>query len=101
MWRTLRYRRTFDKRFLIPVLTTFRHSSNVEHMSNPDLMTTRQVAERLKRSRRTIDRWADSGELPAAMVFEGLRGPRLFKRSVVEAKAAELHAMAPALPEAG
>lgn len=53
-------------------------------MQTTEFMTTAAVAERLRRSKRTIHRMADRGELPAAHRLDGKTGALLFSRQVVE-----------------
>jgi len=48
-------------------------------MSNSELLTTAQVAERLGVSVKTVARWANAGTLPTAVKAPGLRGARLFR----------------------
>lgn len=61
-------------------------------MTNPSpeqLMTADEAAALLGVDRSTVTRWAQSGRLEEHMKFPGLRGPRLFERSTVEALAGE------------
>ena len=65
-------------------------------MSETDLVTTAQVARLLRKSPRTIARWATAGVLiPAFTSPTG--GAMLFHRADVQAKARELIALAPDL----
>ena len=57
-----------------------------------DLLTTRQVAERAKRSRSQVNRDATSGRLAVAVEVPGYRGARLFDPSAVQTYIAALSA---------
>lgn len=63
--------------------------SNVNHESDP-LVTTAEAAELLGVGVATINRWAASGELPTAAKGNGLRGPRHYRRSVIEKRLQEI-----------
>lgn len=58
-------------------------------MSDINLMTAAEVAERLGVSIKTVARMANAGTLPTAVKAPGLRGARLFDPNDVEAVAAE------------
>lgn len=47
-------------------------------------MTTAEVAERLRRSVKTIQRLAHKGKLPPALKLDGVRGGFLFARQTVD-----------------
>lgn len=51
------------------------------------LLTTAEVAERIRKSQRTVARWADAGRLPIAALAGDVR---LFRPADVETLAAEL-----------
>lgn len=53
-----------------------------------DLLTTSQVVELTGWSVTTINRWAQSGDLPHERKLPGRSGSYLFKRSVVEERIA-------------
>lgn len=53
----------------------------------PVLLSTRQAARLLGVTIRTIQRFADAGDLPAVYRFEGKRGAYLFHVADVEALA--------------
>ena len=57
-------------------------------MKPTDLLTTRQAAAILGCSVATVHRLEAEGDLPAAHKVDGLRGPKLFARTDVEALAA-------------
>lgn len=56
----------------------------VRHMSNVDLLTTRDVAEALGVSTREVARRVEAGALEPAVKLPGLRGAFLFDRDVIE-----------------
>lgn len=64
------------------------HMGNIPQSGSvaADLLTTAQVARILGVSVATVNRWADSGELPTAFKAPGLRGARLFHTTEVEAR---------------
>lgn len=65
-----------------------RQTSYGAPMTNPDgdeLLTTAQVGHLLGKSVRTIQRMAEAGELQVAHQLPGPNGPRLFRRSDVDA----------------
>lgn len=49
-----------------------------------DLLTSREVADRLGVNRRTVTRWAESGRLRIAERIDKLRGAYLFRPEDVE-----------------
>lgn len=51
--------------------------------SNPNLLTTREVAEMVGRNEATITRWVASGKLSPMHKGEGIRGAFLFRRNDV------------------
>ena len=53
-------------------------------MSKPDLMTTREVCDRLGISTSTLSRWVAAGELQPVKKGRGLRGAFIFARADVE-----------------
>lgn len=57
----------------------------------PDLLTTRQAAERVGRSVSTLNHYVDTGRLTPALAAPGIRGPRFFRPADVDALAAELN----------
>lgn len=57
-------------------------------MTNLELMTTAQVAERFGVDVRTVARWVNAGRLIPAVTGSGLRGPRFFRPEDVDALAA-------------
>lgn len=59
-------------------------------MSNIELLTSAEVAQRLGVDVRTVARWANSGRLPTAIKAPGLRGVRMFRPEDVEALEASL-----------
>lgn len=61
-------------------------------MSDIDLMTAAEVAERLECSIKTVARLANAGTLPTAVKAPGLRGARLFHPDDVEALAEQRRA---------
>lgn len=61
-------------------------------MSNLELLTSAQVAERFGVDVRTVARWVNAGRLTPAIEAPGLRGARFFHPDDVEALAAELGA---------
>lgn len=50
-----------------------------------ELLTSRQVAERLETTVTTVNRWVLSGRLQPTMQVPGYRGARLFDESAIEA----------------
>jgi len=67
--------------------------ANTLRMSNPavrDLLTSGQAAAVLHRSSRTINRWAQSGELPSLGRIAVGNGVFVFDPEVVKQKALEL-----------
>jgi excisionase family DNA binding protein len=56
-------------------------------MNDAELVTTAEAAKILGRSVATVNRWAKSGRLEVAEQYPGPTGPRLFRRSTVEAAA--------------
>lgn len=62
---------------------------------NPDeLLTSPQAGAILNRSARTVQRLADSGDLPVAQKLPGPNGAYLFRRADVERMAAPAEAAA-------
>lgn len=61
------------------------HYAYVRHMSNVDLLTTRDVAEALGVSTREVARRVETGALEPAVKLPGLRGAFLFDRDVIQA----------------
>lgn len=59
-------------------------------MPNTELVTTSAVAKRLRKTTRTITRWADKGELAWVQKLDGLRGAYLFSEAEVARKEREL-----------
>lgn len=59
-------------------------------MSNFELVSTAQAAERLDVDVRTIARWVNAGRLTPVVQAPGLRGARLFRPEDVDALAADL-----------
>lgn len=59
-------------------------------MATDDLLTTSEVCETLEVGTSTISRWVADGRLKPARKLPGLRGAFLFRRSDVEAIAAEV-----------
>lgn len=49
-----------------------------------DLMTTAQVAERLRVTARTVNRWVEAGRLPVAQRLPGATGANLFDPATVD-----------------
>lgn len=58
-----------------------------------ELLTTAQVAERFKVRSRTVNRWAEAGELEVAMRLPGRTGANLFAPAEVDRFAAEREAV--------
>lgn len=54
-----------------------------------ELLTTRQVAERLRVTVATVNRWADTDRLPVAQKLPGITGANLFHSADVERIEAE------------
>jgi len=61
-------------------------------MSTPDLIPTSEAARMLNESVRQVNRRVERGELEAASKLPGLRGARLFERTVIEALTAKADA---------
>lgn len=61
----------------------------MRYMQTSELLTARQVADRLGVSVFTVASWARSGKLRTAVQGPGVRGARLFDRSDVERFATE------------
>ncbi len=59
-------------------------------MAENNLLSTRQVAERLRVSARTVSRMAEDGRLEVALRVPGYGGTRLFSPEAVDALAAAL-----------
>lgn len=57
-------------------------------MPNDDLLTTTEAGVILGKSARTVQRMAESGELPYARKLPGPNGAYLFARSLIEQAAA-------------
>lgn len=55
-----------------------------------DLIPTAEVARLVHKTVATVNRWANEGKLPPAVVMPGETGARLFRRSDVEAFLADL-----------
>ncbi|MFB9378567.1 helix-turn-helix transcriptional regulator [Kineococcus gynurae] len=53
--------------------------------TDPELITSPEVAHLLGKSMRTVQRMADAGELPVAQKLPGPNGARLFRRVEIEA----------------
>lgn len=62
----------------------------VEHMFNPDLMTSREAAAQLRTNTRRIARLVQSGRLEPYAKAPGARGAFLFTRAAVDALQEEL-----------
>lgn len=58
----------------------------------PNLLNTREAAERLGVSVDTVNRWARIGKLTPEVQLAGPRGARLYDANAVEALAAEVSA---------
>lgn len=71
------------------MLTKVPKSEIVPFVPDTDFLTTRQAADLIGCSVATVHRYEADGELPLAHKVDGLRGPKLFRRSDVEALAAE------------
>lgn len=59
----------------------------------PNLLNSREVAERLHVSVDTINRWARDGLLTPEVQLPGLRGARLYSPAEVDRLAADLEAV--------
>lgn len=59
-------------------------------MSELELITAAEVAERAGVAVKTVHRWAESGRIKTAMQGPGLRGARFFRPKDVERLLAEL-----------
>lgn len=66
------------------LLTYLPHLGQAAHVSNSDLLTTAEVAERTGWSITSINRWALRGELPYERKLRGRTGSYLFRASVVQ-----------------
>lgn len=64
--------------------------SKVLHMA--DLITAKDAERILRKSRRTVVRWAEQGRLPYVQKLTGDTGAWLFDRAAVEALRDELDA---------
>lgn len=77
--------RNSERATLLDKVAQLRHSAA---MSKPALLSTRDVAQRLRVSVPTVTRLAREGGLEPAMKLDGPRGAYLFHPDVVEALAA-------------
>lgn len=57
------------------------------HTTNPPLVASREVCERLGIDRSTLTRWVQAGRIEPAMKLDGLRGGYLFAPETVESLA--------------
>lgn len=72
-----------------PTRRMWRSDGKLSNLGTMELLTTADVAKRLRVHVRTVARMAHGGELEAAVKAPGVRGAYLFDPAAVDALAAE------------